>query len=376
MPIDSHHHLRRLGWHGPGTALQPGGLQKPLTTLQKKGMKGVGGDRDDAFPFWDHVFTVAAKSIVIKVPKGDSDSDSDSDSGSDSGSGSPPQAESTDTDPPTPANLIIRTSTGIISHRRPHLGTPASGSGVSGSSTPTVVIGGDLETGVGIRGKASLLALAKQEAARKMLYARFFRGPVVSFGDEQDETAKVGKTVQAVQQVVVVAESEVVLQEKVEKVEVGVTVERKKKRKREPEAGAPEPEKKRKKGTKKDESAPLSTSESAAFVPAPAREHTTGAALDEPPTQKKKSKTSREKSEEKDRAERKREKKRRKVAKEARRAARAAAANVTTSAEVDGVTAAAQDVSQLLTDKSTQKEGKRRDKAEKKKRRKEGKTVV
>ncbi|KZT50866.1 hypothetical protein CALCODRAFT_164226 [Calocera cornea HHB12733] len=175
MPLDSHHHLSRLGWQGKGTALREGGLSRPLNVSQKKNLSGVGKDRDEAFPFWDHVFTAAAKSIVIRVPKGADSSGSDSES-------------ETPTPAPTP---LARTSTGIISNRRPHGGTPA----LSGASTPTPAVSGtQTPDGAaasaggsgGLRAKISLLALAKQQAAKSQLYSRFFRGPVLRMEEEED----------------------------------------------------------------------------------------------------------------------------------------------------------------------------------------------
>jgi hypothetical protein len=59
---------------------------------------------------------------------------------------------------------IKRTTSGILSNRRPVSGTAAN----SGSSTP------DSETP-----RLSLIANAKREAAKRGLYSRFFRGPVL-----------------------------------------------------------------------------------------------------------------------------------------------------------------------------------------------------
>lgn len=64
---------------------------------------------------------------------------------------------------------LDRTITGIISNRPQKLGTPV----LSGTSTP------DINPG------PSIMALAKREAARRGLYAMFFRGPVL--GPDLDE---------------------------------------------------------------------------------------------------------------------------------------------------------------------------------------------
>lgn len=72
---------------------------------------------------------------------------------------------------PTSAPLR-RTTTGIISNRRPVSGTPAS---TSGSTTPSLH--------VDATARLSLLATAKREAAKRGLYARFFRGPVLGPDD-------------------------------------------------------------------------------------------------------------------------------------------------------------------------------------------------
>lgn len=145
MPLDSHSYLARQGWKGKGTALREGGLERPIAIPQKKTLSGLGKDRDEAFPFWDHLFTAAASAIKLKL-----DSDDEVDSGDESG----------------PSSLnFARTQTGIISNRRPADGTPAD---TSGTSTP-----------VSDAPRLSLIATAKREAARKGLYSRFFRGPVL-----------------------------------------------------------------------------------------------------------------------------------------------------------------------------------------------------
>lgn len=63
--------------------------------------------------------------------------------------------------------MLKRTTTGILSNRRPVTGTPAS---MSGTNTP--------ETGDQAP-RSSLLVIAKREAAKHGLYARFFRGAIL-----------------------------------------------------------------------------------------------------------------------------------------------------------------------------------------------------
>ena len=74
--------------------------------------------------------------------------------------------------------LPRRTTTGILSNRRPVSGTPAS---TSGSTTPNA----DADA----QGRLSLLATAKREAAKRGLYARFFRGPVLGPDDAASQVA-------------------------------------------------------------------------------------------------------------------------------------------------------------------------------------------
>ena len=70
---------------------------------------------------------------------------------------------------------LQRTTTGIISNRRPISGTPAS---TSGSTTPNPNVD------AGATSRLSLLATAKREAAKHGLYSRFFRGPVLGPDDD------------------------------------------------------------------------------------------------------------------------------------------------------------------------------------------------
>ncbi|KIK80372.1 hypothetical protein PAXRUDRAFT_158877 [Paxillus rubicundulus Ve08.2h10] len=158
-----HAYLKSYGWAGTGTGLRRGAIDKPLAVPPKKNLAGLGKDRDEAFPFWDHLFTAASKAITIKVSSDD---------------------ENTDEDPskPTASLSLKRTTTGIISNRPPISGTPAA---ASSSTTP------DSDTpGAGTLKRLSLIAAAKREAARRGLYSRFFRGPVL----DPDDGPSVGTT--------------------------------------------------------------------------------------------------------------------------------------------------------------------------------------
>ena len=69
----------------------------------------------------------------------------------------------------SPAEVtLLRTTTGILSNRRPTSGTPIT----SGSATPS-------EPECSSTSRLSLLTMAKRESARRNLYSRFFRGPVL-----------------------------------------------------------------------------------------------------------------------------------------------------------------------------------------------------
>jgi hypothetical protein len=74
--LDGHEYLKKRGWAGKGSALRSGGISRPITVTQKKTLSGLGKDRDEAFPFWEHVFEASINTINIKVAA-DSDSDSD-----------------------------------------------------------------------------------------------------------------------------------------------------------------------------------------------------------------------------------------------------------------------------------------------------------
>ncbi|KAI0755132.1 hypothetical protein C8Q80DRAFT_1266630 [Daedaleopsis nitida] len=158
MPLDGHAHLVSQGWSGKGNGLRHGAIKKPVTIIQKKTLAGIGKDRDEAFPFWDHVFQAAAVSISVKVHNSDDESDSEQSS--------------------TLAPSLKRTSTGIISNRRPTSGTPA----LSGTTTPSE----SQASGSGsVTPRLSIMAAAKQQAARRMLYSMFYRGPVLTNEDEK-----------------------------------------------------------------------------------------------------------------------------------------------------------------------------------------------
>jgi nucleolar protein TMA23 len=66
------------------------------------------------------------------------------------------------------SQTLSRTETGILSNRRPVEGTPAT----SDPSTPSA----DSDSS---KTRVNLLATAKRQAAKKSLYSRFFKGPVL-----------------------------------------------------------------------------------------------------------------------------------------------------------------------------------------------------
>ncbi|KAF8073769.1 hypothetical protein FPV67DRAFT_765160 [Lyophyllum atratum] len=153
MPLDGHSYLVSQGWTGKGTGLRQGAISRPLAIPQKKNLAGLGKDRDEAFPFWDHLFSAAAKSIQLKVTSSDDESDTESS-----------------------APVFKRTTTGILSNRRPVTGVSAH---TSGTSTPDVRDEAP---------RSNLLSIAKREAAKSNLYARFFRGPVLGPDDDHPPT--------------------------------------------------------------------------------------------------------------------------------------------------------------------------------------------
>ena len=76
LMLDGYDYLVKRGWEGKGTALRPGGLSRPIIIGHKKTLGGVGNDRDEAFPFWEHIFNASVNAIKIKIS---SDSATDSD---------------------------------------------------------------------------------------------------------------------------------------------------------------------------------------------------------------------------------------------------------------------------------------------------------
>ncbi|KAF7298930.1 hypothetical protein MIND_00841000 [Mycena indigotica] len=139
-------YLVAQGWAGAGSALRHGALARPLAIPQKRTLAGVGKDRDEAFPFWDHLFSAAAKAITIALAESDD--------------------EEGDNTAARPA--LHRTATGILSNRRPAISLSSD----SGATTPDPPDDASQQ-------RFSLLVTAKRAAARKGLYARFFRGPVL-----------------------------------------------------------------------------------------------------------------------------------------------------------------------------------------------------
>ncbi|CAE6466460.1 unnamed protein product [Rhizoctonia solani] len=141
--LDGQTHLVKQGWKGVGHPLKAGGRSRPVVVAQKKTLGGIGKDRDESFAFWDHLYDVAAKTIKLKLPGDESSADSDQEN-------------------QNSAIQVQRTHTGILSNRRPtSLPTPSS----SKSPSPS---------------PGSILSLAKKEAARRALYSRFLRGPVIT----------------------------------------------------------------------------------------------------------------------------------------------------------------------------------------------------
>ena len=83
---------------------------------------------------------------------------------------------------------LRHTSTGILSNRPPIVGTSAS----SGASTP--IPDSNTTPGFSSTPRLSLLALARRETARRGLYSRFFRGPILGPDDAQSEMVKTEST--------------------------------------------------------------------------------------------------------------------------------------------------------------------------------------
>ncbi|KAG8849051.1 hypothetical protein FRB96_000951 [Tulasnella sp. 330] len=177
MPFDPSVHLASQGWGGLGEPLRPNsnGLRKPIILSQKKTLGGVGKDRDISFAFWDHVYAASSQAITIKIHN-DSDTEDETSSAS---------ASAQEAGPST----LNRTQTGILSNRPPPIGeavTPSS----SGDCTPTLPSLATNDFGRRPHQPRSLLSLAKKEAAKRGLYARFFRGPIVSPPPDHDLPAE------------------------------------------------------------------------------------------------------------------------------------------------------------------------------------------
>lgn len=126
------------------------------------------------------MFTAASKAITIKVT---SDGEDESEVDGEGEEGVCTLFSPLDTGRLINAQVLSknqlpdlkRTSTGIISNRRPTSGTP-----VSGSPDPTT------------SSQLSLIAAAKREAVKRGLYSRFFRGPVL--GPDVDSSTSVTPT--------------------------------------------------------------------------------------------------------------------------------------------------------------------------------------
>ncbi|KAG8982625.1 hypothetical protein FRB90_006663 [Tulasnella sp. 427] len=173
MPLDAASHLASQGWGGAGKPLRsgPNALSRPIVGVQKKTLGGVGKDRDDAFAFWDHVYAVSAQSIKIKVHN-DSDTEEE-------------QTTSSRSSPPAPQ--IDRTSTGLISNRRPTGSQTPVSTSTSGTSTPVALESSSPAP------RVSVMAAAKKQAARLELYRRFYVGPVIGPEDGSESKASFSK---------------------------------------------------------------------------------------------------------------------------------------------------------------------------------------
>ncbi|KAJ3993227.1 hypothetical protein F5050DRAFT_757538, partial [Lentinula boryana] len=148
MPLDGHSYLVAQGWSGKGNGLRKGAIAKPITVNQKKTLAGLGKDRDEAFPFWDHLFSAASQAITVKIDDSD--------------------ASDTDEIHSSVAPVLRRTTTGILSNRRPVDVAPASSSGASTPDSSSSEL------------RMSLIAMAKRGAAKRNLYSRFYRGAVLA----------------------------------------------------------------------------------------------------------------------------------------------------------------------------------------------------
>lgn len=65
MPLNSVTYLTTQGWGGTGVPLDGAGgsgLKKPLAIPTKRGLKGLGKERDRAVEWWDNLFEVGGSS--------------------------------------------------------------------------------------------------------------------------------------------------------------------------------------------------------------------------------------------------------------------------------------------------------------------------
>ncbi|KAL0240641.1 hypothetical protein I308_106439 [Cryptococcus tetragattii IND107] len=138
--FDAAKHLEKQGWKGKGTALKNGHATRPLAVVQKKTLSGIGKDRDEAVPFWDHIFAATAANLFTP-----------------SASSSPAPASSSKWATLTPATIS---------------GIPQSGSSSSSPAPPKQRLSISAQTRV------------SREMARRQLYSRFLRGKVFIPDDE------------------------------------------------------------------------------------------------------------------------------------------------------------------------------------------------
>ncbi|CEH13577.1 PROTEIN TMA23 [Ceraceosorus bombacis] len=67
MPLNTSTYMQSQGWAGQGNplGLNGSGLKKPLAIPQKRGLKGIGKDRDRANEWWDCLFEASAKALAL-----------------------------------------------------------------------------------------------------------------------------------------------------------------------------------------------------------------------------------------------------------------------------------------------------------------------
>ncbi|KIR27512.1 hypothetical protein I307_06568 [Cryptococcus deuterogattii 99/473] len=138
--FDAAKHLEKQGWKGKGTALKNGHATRPLAVVQKKTLSGIGKDRDESVPFWDHIFAATAANLFTP-----------------SASSSPAPASSSKWATLTPATVS---------------GISQSGSSSSSPAPPKQRLSISAQTRV------------SREMARRQLYSRFLRGKVFIPDDE------------------------------------------------------------------------------------------------------------------------------------------------------------------------------------------------